>query len=65
VEVLRVAYEEGSASGVPAWEKKVGAPPQMGAVGANAAPRVDGSRVKEVEPRSEDALGPMALTPSL
>jgi hypothetical protein len=63
VEVLRVAYEEGSALGAAMREKMAEAPPSVGAAGANATPCVDGAHAKEAEPRLEDASGPMALTP--
>jgi hypothetical protein len=63
VEVLRVAYEEGSALGAATREKMAESPPSVGAAGANATPCVDGAHAKEAEPRLEDASGPMALTP--
>jgi hypothetical protein len=57
-----VAYEGGLAPGAPARDKMVEAPPPVGVVGANATPCIDGGRAKEVEPRSEDAPGLVALT---
>jgi hypothetical protein len=39
------------------------APPLVGVSGASMTPHVDGNRAKEVEPRSEHASCPVALTP--
>jgi hypothetical protein len=41
VDVLSVAYEEGSAPGAPVREKMAEAPPPVGVAGANETPRVD------------------------
>jgi hypothetical protein len=62
VDVSRYTYEEGLASGAPPWEMMVEAPPPVGAVGANMAPRVHGGHVKDAGPRPEDAPGLVALT---
>jgi hypothetical protein len=56
VEVLRVAYEEGSAPGAPAQEKTAEAPRPVGAARANATPHNDSGHAKEAGPWPEMRL---------
>jgi hypothetical protein len=62
VEVLRAAYVEESAPGVPVREKMVEEPSLSGAARANVSPRADGGPANGVEPQPKDAPGRAALT---